>query len=863
MSALPDFGQKTSNADRGRYRFGPFILVPGSYTLTRAGVPVAIGARALGLLVHFVTHPGKVIDKAELIRAVWGDRLIEENNLTVQLSSLRRLLGDGVGGAQYIRTLAGRGYVFVAPVTSEAPTGAAESAGVARVPRAAVDPVPLIGRQTELAELTLRLAMSRIVLLTGIGGVGKSRLVREFVYGTGGQAFQGGTFILDLSGVADEATAAAMIAAALDTQRGAAPASPRHGFGPSSLLVLDASETTACFLGRLIHGYLGDNPDLSFLISSRETIPVSGGMSPVRLMPLSVPPDGAEISASEAMTFDSIRLLTAHAAIHHPRFVLTDADAEAACRICRELDGLPLAIEMVAPHLRLLNLNQIAERIGDGVRAAAGGGEDRPLRHRTLRAVYDDSFARLTPAETLQIRELAVFRGGASLAGAVAVSGTADEWLVLDALAGLNDKSLVEVDVAGPTPRYTLLRGIRHFAAEETAPAEAHALRRQHADYVCALFTQGAEEWPRMHSTRWLRLFSPDLGNLHAALTFAFGEDGCVALGRRLLATLYPFLIEGEEAALLAWLDRPEAHPSETTPPELAGRIWLAQALKPTASTTAVCGTENDDGEPARTEMVDRAAASFQAAGETLMVAAAHGLTAPGAPAAIERLNDAETLLAPVPVTKWHIQVQVRRGAVLTSNGDLIAALAAYESALRAIAWIGDPKHLAIVTVERSEILFGLGRAEEALAALETVEGRLPDLWRSTVAPVVLDHLVLSGARPAAMSRLRSILQDSRGADAVSWKPGKAHLFQGALNALSLLAVDTDAVADAARLSGFARAIRGGITARLIRERLDRRLRDRLLSDSLDHYKAEGRAWTAFEADAALTRCLAHVQDDV
>jgi predicted ATPase/DNA-binding winged helix-turn-helix (wHTH) protein len=458
-------------------RFANIEWHPDQRLLLVDGAPVKAGARALDLLEALVERRDRIVRKDELLDIVWPGVVVEEANLHVQVSALRKLLGPTA-----IATIPGRGYRFVAVLEGAAADARPVLASVLRspgnLPTALSD---LIGRSGELATLSSLLTTHACVTVTGPGGVGKSRLAVEAARACAA-SFSDGVWWVDLTTVDRPEQVPAAIAQTLsvvpdtpnDAVRLAAAIADR-----SMLLVLDNCEQVIAGASSVVEALAASTPGVKVLATSQRALG-SAGERVLRIDPLGVPGDDRDVSER----YGAIALFVARARAVRERFVLDEGNAAAVAQICRELDGLPLAIELAAARVQLLGVQGVRDRLSDRFRLLTSTSRRMP-RHRTLRAAIEWSHALLDDTERLVLRRLGVFAGGFSieLAQAVAVDPDAglDEWGVLDVIGSLIDKSLVAAD-AGEPVRYRLLETIRAFALEDLeARGETHAVRSRHA----------------------------------------------------------------------------------------------------------------------------------------------------------------------------------------------------------------------------------------------------------------------------------------------------------------------------------------------------------------------------------------------
>ncbi|MFF7210874.1 BTAD domain-containing putative transcriptional regulator [Streptomyces sp. NPDC008238] len=422
-----------------------------------------------------------------------------------------------------------------------------------------------IGREAELARIGARLADARLVTLIGPGGAGKTRIAVEAA-----GRHTGEVRFVDLSGLTHGSEVPQAIAGALGLREaGLIPGTAgREGGAPAGtplarltaaladrdlLFVLDNCEHLVADVARLTARLLAACPRVRVLATTREALGVNGEtLCP--LEPLPVPAPGAP--EEDVLGSPAVRLFLERAAAVSPSGRMPDA--ESAARICRALDGVPLAIELAAARLRSLSAADIAARLGDVLagpddrfRLLSRGSRTAQPRQRTLRGVVDWSWELLPEDERTVLRRASVFAGGWTLRAAEAIcagpagDGAIDAEDMLDLLASLADKSLVVVDrpdalgdEGDGAVRYRLLQTIRAYAAERLVETgESEALREAHAAYFLDL-ARTADPWlRRAEQLEWLRRLAADHDNLHAALRGSVAA-GDTVLALRLLAAL-------------------------------------------------------------------------------------------------------------------------------------------------------------------------------------------------------------------------------------------------------------------------------------------------------------------------------------
>ncbi|GAA3131218.1 AfsR/SARP family transcriptional regulator [Streptosporangium carneum] len=400
-----------------------------------------------------------------------------------------------------------------------------------------------VGRREELARVGALLEEGRLVTLTGPGGVGKTRLAVEAAARRPGEVH-----FVDLAPLSREAEVAQAVFGVLGLREtGLTPGAGRPQAdavermiaalaGRRVLLVFDNCEHLVEAAAELAGRLLGACPGLRILATSREALGITGE-SLCPLPALAVPPQGTP--APRTLDYPAVQLFAHRAAAVLPGFTVDEANVEAVLRICRALDGQPLAIELAAARLRSLPVAEVAARLDDRFRLLSRGSRTAQPRHRTLRAVVEWSWDLLDETERALARWLTVFSGGATLEAVSSVCGLPDDEVV-EALTGLADKSLVEVS----GDRYRMLNTIQAFCAERLAEAgETERLRRSHADHFLGLALTAEPRLITAGQLEWLASLDAERDNLHAALHRVSEAADAADTGRalRLLASLTPY----------------------------------------------------------------------------------------------------------------------------------------------------------------------------------------------------------------------------------------------------------------------------------------------------------------------------------
>jgi len=423
-----------------------------------------------------------------------------------------------------------------------------------------------VGREHDLAELRRLLSATRLVTLVGAPGVGKTRLAFEIADGLL-DAFPDGVWLVELAAQADPSlvpqSVAAVLGAREDPNRPLLASLAELLRPRRTLLVLDNCEHLLQACAAFADGLLRTCPGLVILATSREPLGIAGETS-WRVASLALPVEGqtpvtGDLPAS-LLKYEAVRLFVERAWSARPDFALTNANAATVARVCRRLDGIPLALELAAVRVRALTIDQIADRLDDRFRLLTVGSRVALPRQQTLRAAVDWSYHLLPESERAVLRRLSVFAGGWHLEAAEAVCSwrgieVAD---VLDLLQHLVDKSLVVADVRSEiTIRYRMLEILHQYAQERLiGSGELEEARRQHAAYWLALAEQAEPELRGPRESEWSARLEDENENLRAALRWTI-EGGEAELTLRLGAALWRFWeIRGQLVEGLAWLEQ-------------------------------------------------------------------------------------------------------------------------------------------------------------------------------------------------------------------------------------------------------------------------------------------------------------------
>lgn len=510
---------------------GNWTLRPAERALCFGGRLVSLGGRAFDLLLALAESRDSVVSKADLMDRVWPEAFVEENNLAVQVSALRKLLGPSA-----IATVPGRGYkLTLLPTIPSLPTSppagarnAVPTPGAGGCRPLPLRPTALVGRDDDLSALQQLMDDRRLVTLRGAGGIGKSSLALAAAHARRAQHPDAVAWI-ELAAVSDDAGIAAALCSALrlPVPGGADPwPAVIDAVRPLALLlIVDNAEHLAVVLAGRVATLLAQAPQVRLLVTSQVALKVDGEQV-MPLGPLALPAADIDLTDSAGCELASrsgaLMLFVDQARAADRGFNLTLDNAMQVVAICAALDGVPLALKLAAARLPLLGLAGLLAALDDRLKLLAGGPRDAPDRQRTVAAALTWSCSLLEPGSLALFCRLGVFSSGFSLPMAVALGCDAgdDALDVVERLAALVDRSLVDV-APGEPPRYRLLQSARDHALQQLASRGERAdVERRHAAVVTEWADAGeAASWHRSDAASAAAVLD-DLDNLRAALDF-------------------------------------------------------------------------------------------------------------------------------------------------------------------------------------------------------------------------------------------------------------------------------------------------------------------------------------------------------
>lgn len=576
-----------------------------------------------------------------------------------------------------------------------------------------------VGREHEVADIKALIEQHRLVTLVGAGGAGKTRCAiqvgAELLDGSGD-----GVWLAELARISDQSLVASVLAQALNVRE--SPDRPvldtLLGYLKRKrlLIVLDNCEHVIEGVVPVAGAILQRCPDVCMLATSREPLNISGEAT-YRMPSLEVPENAALLFAEGVSRYGAVQLFMDRAVLSNNHFTFTKENAPHIAEICRRLDGIPLAIELAAARVKVLSPQQLVKKLDERFRVLTRGDRTAVPRQQTMRALIDWSYELLSNDERALFRKLAIFAGSFTLRTAVAVygDGEMDEIVVLDLLSSLVDKSLVQAEAAEGEARYRLLESTRQYAREKLAElGEENATAYLHALAFVALAEQFADDWEATPDRAWFSRVAPEMENIRAALSWAFGAQGEALLGQRLSGALRPVWWCLSPAEGRRWIRLAQERIGDDTPDSVRaavdlGESWLAGALKQYKESLAAgrraLARYSEIADPLRVAeaqlRVGKALALFGDVGE-------------GEALLLEALNSARALGA-----RRLVSIALEDVAMAHQfAGDVTGARQLYGEALANARAIGDDSEAAVIAINLAEAEF---RGGDAIAALRLV----------------------------------------------------------------------------------------------------------------------------------------------
>jgi predicted ATPase/DNA-binding CsgD family transcriptional regulator len=418
-----------------------------------------------------------------------------------------------------------------------------------------------VGRRQELADVRRLLSNARLVTLTGMGGVGKTRLALRLA-NDARRAFPDGIGVVELAPLGDPELLPHYVVETLDIREQSARPPVEvlcdHLRSQRMLLVMDNCEHVVSAAADLIDRLLRVAPGVRVLATSTQPLRLSAEHV-FAVPPLPVPVVGDPLEPGTATQFPSVSLFAERSTAVVPDFALTPQNEPAVVKLCQRLEGIPLAIELAAVSLKVLSIDGLIERLDDRFLLLREGSRDLPARHRTLQAVIDWSHDLCTPEERALWSRASVFSGGFTVDALEEVC--ADDALprsaMLSTVRGLLDKSILVREQVGSHIRFDMLETIRAYGLGQLESGGGETdLRRRHRDWCLNLLQSAAEEWTGERQLDWATKLMVERPNLRSALEWCLSEPGEARAGQRMAGAPWFWLTLGHFAEGRLWLDR-------------------------------------------------------------------------------------------------------------------------------------------------------------------------------------------------------------------------------------------------------------------------------------------------------------------
>jgi predicted ATPase/DNA-binding winged helix-turn-helix (wHTH) protein len=454
------------------FSFGQFKLLADEQRLLRNDLPVRLGSRALAILLLLLEHAGELVSKQDLLSRVWPDTFVDESNLKVNIAALRRALDESNNEISHIANVSGRGYRFVAPVSlSQADNTLQSRRKASNLPHSMKQ---IVGRDDTVQRIIAQLSDCGFLTIVGSAGVGKTA-VAVVIAETLLQIYKDGVFFVDFACLEDPGGVPNAISTALGlpvTTQNATQQLCAHLQNREILLVVDSCEHVSCSATECLELIQSFCPNVDILATSRE--PLGGKRERLyRLPPLAVPAPGSDFTVDVVRAFPSVELFLRRSTENLSERTIDQSLAVTVGELCRELDGIPLAIELAAVRVRLLGFEGLSSMANDDFLQFRRSHHTDPPRHQSLAAAYEWCFDSLPENERSAFLRLSTLSGSFDLKTAVFVAsgGTMNTAEATACIANLVSKSLVE-RLDHRESRFRLLHMIRYFASTKRTSSD-------------------------------------------------------------------------------------------------------------------------------------------------------------------------------------------------------------------------------------------------------------------------------------------------------------------------------------------------------------------------------------------------------
>lgn len=535
----------TASGDSGLFTFGDSEVDVASFTVRHEGQIVSVEPQVFNVLRYLIEHRNRVVTKEELLDNVWGDRFVSESALSSRIKSARRAVGDDGRRQEVIRTVHGRGFQFIADIGTPALGAVQPPHSAANDPRPSVPGIlapreDLIGRAELLEELSAKVVPGALVTLVGPAGVGKTQLARHLGASLH-ERFSAGSWLVSLADVRDPTAVPEAILDALGVTRTTGLTAEQATVSQlkyrSGLLVVDNCEHVLAAVSSLVKAIRDAGGDLSILATSRRRLGVAGEEA-VQIPVLQ--PDAAVSLFVERVAKHGVEL---------------DEESAIVRQVCERLDYLPLALELVSAHTRVLGIDQVSLFLDDRMRLFEGF-ETMDDHHRTLERAIAGSYEMLKSEMQAALCQFSVFAGSFDLSAALALSDSESGLTSIDRLQdlmGLAEASLLVVEDDDDTPTYRLLESVRLFGAERLP--EDETVRLAHLNHFCERAEQCRERLRVGDSEVAFSELFRDWDNYRAAVSYGL-QLGEIETVRRLLAALVDYADLTQRVEHADWAER-------------------------------------------------------------------------------------------------------------------------------------------------------------------------------------------------------------------------------------------------------------------------------------------------------------------
>jgi predicted ATPase/DNA-binding winged helix-turn-helix (wHTH) protein len=783
-----------------------FEIVRAARRVTLNGLQIHVIGRAYDVMLVLYERRERVVTKNELLDLVWPELVVEEGNIQVQVSALRKALGR-----QVITTVPGRGYQWTLRNAAEdgqrsGATGALDASINAQpqpllmcetnVPKVIE---PLVGRNDDVRTLESTLANQRWVVLLGTGGIGKTRLAQVVAHRMasigrdGVQSFANGVWWIDLSDMSAALSVAEVVARGMNIAAGSGEVAETNLLQALAsrrvLLVIDNCEQWVLAVSAFVAKLLAHAPGVSVMCTTQESFdhPLARIF---RVAALKVAADTASVESMRQC--DAVQLLVKRATAVERRFFLSDDELADALALCRALDGIPLALEMAAVQLPQHGAKKLRTQLVDRIAQFQLTHHDLPTRQRTLLGTLEWSYGLLSGTERDFLNALAVYQNGFPLDAIAGEQVTTDEPDAELMLSALIDKSLVQVE-PGDRLRYRLLETTRlhaHMllhrsgALDRATYAHLQAMKRVAA---CA-----NADWQIMSEEVWIEAYWPDYLNLDAAFEAANALGDAVAVAaiggvlfelEEVRGVLSPNVRERTRIAY-AWAQHTSAITRAALLSVAANGIHIPDPVAPrldVAKERLQAWRDVGDVQQAYKSLA-RCATEYAIAGD---VASAQSV--------IDELTNIDSSGFPVRVRMFALRMH---GLVIAYGSDVVAGVAHNQKLLKLTELWGAKRRTAITRMQLADALFLAGDVRAAISTGEQAVAELEAAGQMTVVQYALTNLCSALAHEGRIERAR---QAARKALSLA---SSANLHAQHSDAFALVAVVSGQLESAARLVG-------------------------------------------------------------